>query len=152
TKRERQSDGTALKREDGKPARECLFPDCLNFNGAVMFTNTSGVLNMSRMFFNAAKFNQSVTFDTSNTRDMTAMFDGSAFSSDLASWSVASVTNCDTFCTSCGLPDFTQCDPCPGLPVVATTGVRLCSCPPGELAVLTQCGKHTTHPLFFRSL
>ena len=64
-----------------------------NFNGALNFTDTSKVTNMSNMFNNARGFNQPLNFDTSSVTNMSRMFsDAATFNKDL-SFNTSNVTD-----------------------------------------------------------
>jgi surface protein len=57
--------------------------------------NTSGITDMSRLFFDNTSFNQDISgWDVSNVTNMSEMFSGAtAFNGDISSWEVSKVTN-----------------------------------------------------------
>ena len=70
-----------------------MFADAASFNQSLNW-NTSNVTGMSFMFYGAASFDQSLNWDTSNVTDMSNMFIGAAsFNQSLSSWVTSSVTD-----------------------------------------------------------
>ena len=71
-----------------------MFADAASFNQSLNW-DTSNVTGMSYMFYGATSFDQSLnSWDTNNVTDMSAMFiDAASFNQSLNSWVTGSVTN-----------------------------------------------------------
>lgn len=75
-----------------------IFRSCsslVNTNGSVCNWNTSNIVNMMNMFFNASSFNQNIgSWNVSSVNSMQSMFNGaSSFNQNIGSWNVSNVTN-----------------------------------------------------------
>ena len=66
-----------------------------NLYGHIRLWNTSKVTNMSKMFYNASKFNEDIGgWDTSKVTDMCSMFhEAHNFNQDIGRWDTSNVTD-----------------------------------------------------------
>ena len=69
-----------------------MFADAASFNQSLNW-NTSNVTGMSFMFYGAASFDQSLNWDTSNVTDMSNMFIGAASFDQSLNWDTSNVTD-----------------------------------------------------------
>jgi uncharacterized repeat protein (TIGR02543 family) len=88
-----------------------------SFNEDISTWDTSNVMNMAGMF-EESTFNRDISaWDTSNVTDMSYMFFYVySFNQDLSGWDVANVTNCSSFANSAWswtapMPAFAACSP-----------------------------------------
>jgi len=92
-----------------------MFQGATSFNQSVTLNTTSLFKVATAMFAGVnACFNQPVSLSTtSGLTDVQSMFlNVSGFHQDLSRWSTPSAVSCLDFCSQCGLPIFTQCNPC----------------------------------------
>ena len=68
-----------------------MFADAASFNQSLNW-DTSNVTGMSYMFYGAASFDQSLNWDTSNVTDMSNMFIGAASFDQSLNWDTSNVT------------------------------------------------------------
>ena len=69
-----------------------MFADAASFNQSLNW-DTSNVTGMSFMFYGAASFDQSLNWDTSNVTDMSDMFFGAASFDQSLNWDTSNVTD-----------------------------------------------------------
>ena len=69
-----------------------MFADAASFNQSLNW-DTSNVTGMSFMFYGAASFDQSLNWDTSNVTDMSDMFADAASFDQSLNWDTSNVTN-----------------------------------------------------------